>query len=472
MSLMLRLRHICVRALLAGFLLLALFLGGASLEGEVHKSYLFLVSALVLLAAFLLARAWWRGGAVTVLCFCLMIIGLCVFQLVGLPDDFWSSLPMRQMARQSQAVLGGPEPWHAISLAPEASLAAFLAFLVPAAGFVMVAAIKWQRGAVFLCRFIPLLGAADAVLGLLQVLIPDTDWLYFYAFTNRGSPVGVFANANHQASFLLMCLPFVAVLGSELRREWSGSDAETALAILVSVFGLLILAGIFAAGSAAGYLLLVPVVVLSVLLFSGASYGRRGRITLGIVLVASIIAFAALVVFTSPRLSGLGVTSFDDAPTSRIGISRVATGIVSEHWRFGTGLGTFEDVFGVYEDASSVSRTYVAHAHNDYLEWLIETGLAGGVLLGLVLVWFVFHFLRVWTFSRQAGLTLRRAAAIACLVPVLHSLVDYPLRTPAIASLAGMCAAIMVVPHRRREAIAPRMEGAAPAEEPVRSVTI
>jgi O-antigen ligase len=223
----------------------------------------------------------------------------------------------------------------------------------------------------------------------------------------------------------------------------------------------------------AGYLLLLPVVLLSVLLFSGASYGRRGRVTLGVVLVASIIiAFAALVVFTSPRLSGLGMTSFDDEPASRIGISRVGTEILSEHWRFGTGLGTFEDVFGVYEDASSVSKTYVAHAHNDYLEWLIETGLAGGVLLGLVLAWFVFHFLRVWTFSRQAGLTLRRAAAIACLVPVLHSLVDYPLRTPAIASVAGMCIAIMVMPHRRREAIAPRMEGKTHADEPVRSVSI
>ncbi|MGA1343752.1 MAG: hypothetical protein ACO33A_12065, partial [Hyphomonas sp.] len=70
--------------------------------------------------------------------------------------------------------------------------------------------------------------------------------------------------------------------------------------------------------------------------------------------------------------------------------------------------------------------------------------------------------------SQADGLTLRRAASVACLVPVLHSLVDYPLRMPAVAVLAAMCLALMVVPQKRAEPVA----GEGEAGEGLRTVTL
>lgn len=90
---------------------------------------------------------------------------------------------------------------------------------------------------------IPLLGAASALLGLAQVFTGDQSPLYLYDFTSRGLPAGFFSNFNHQASFLLMCLPFTAALAGRLRRDSEGKDRDTALAILVAAC-FLILVGI------------------------------------------------------------------------------------------------------------------------------------------------------------------------------------------------------------------------------------
>jgi O-antigen ligase len=315
---------------------------------------------------------------------------------------------------------------------------------------------------------IALLGAASALLGLAQVFTGDQSPLYLYDFTSRGLPAGFFSNVNHQASFLLMCLPFTAALAGRLRRDWEGQDTDTALAILVAACFLLIVVGILGAGSVAGYILLLPVTLLSLFLLRGGRRSGSGGV-LGYVMIPAIILFAGVIIFSSPVLEGLGVTSFDDSDLSRVGITRTSLEILPEHWRLGTGLGTFEQVYHLYEDPSSVNRTYVAHAHNDYIEWAIETGVPGMTLLALFLAWWAAQMVRVWTGRIEGSSGLRRAASIATLVIVLHSLVDYPLRTPAIATLGAVCLALMVVPRERPRK---KPEPAQDAEPSTRTVTL
>lgn len=465
-------RRYGARALTPVFLVGALLVGGASLEGEFAQALFFAVSGLVLAGLSVFAGAWWKGAVATALVFLACLAALLVFQL--LPLGIVSDLPGRPEARASLEALGLSAGPRTLSLAPEATIAGLLAFFAPLAGFALVAAIKWSRGAGLLKWAIPVLGAASALLGLGQVILGKAyPELYFYEFTARGFPVGVFSNPNHQASFLLMCLPFVGVLAAELRRDWEGSDEDVALALVSGVLGLLILTGILGAGSAAGYLLLAPVLILTlVLVFAGRGRSGGGGWTglAGLGVLPLIFAFAALVVFSSPRLSGLGYTSFEDGPASRVGINRVSAQMIEDHWLAGTGLGTYEDVFRLYENPETVSNTYIAHAHNDYFEWVIETGIMGSVLLGLFLAWWLYHFSRLWTGSKSDALRMRRAASTACLVPVLHSLVDYPLRTPGIAVLAAMCLALMIVPRAKSEAPLPESPEAEP--EALRTVTL
>lgn len=461
-------RRLLARLLVAGFLTGALLTGGASLEGEVQKAMLFVVAGLTLGGLILLSRDWLSAGAVTALSFALLFVLIVLLQLLPLPAGFTRALPDRDVALAGLQALGEGPASLPLSLSPEATLISLLAVLAPLCGFCLIAAVKWSRGAALLKWVIPLLGAASACLGLAQVIFSGNRDLYPYSFTNIGSPVGFFANANHQASFLLMCLPFVAVLAADLRRDWEGEDRDVALGAGIAAFGLLIITGILGAGSGAGYLMLAPVLLLSVSIALARRKKKTGRSIPVLLVVSALLAVAALVVFSSPRLSGLGYINFEDGPTTRAGMNRVGLEILEQHWVSGTGLGSYSEVYSLYEDPETVWNTYVAHAHNDYLEWLVELGLPGALLLAGFLIWWLMRFAKLWLGSKTDALHLRRAASVACLVPVLHSLVDYPLRTPALAVLAAMCLAMMVVPQKR----AGQAEPAAGEGEELRTVTL
>jgi tetratricopeptide (TPR) repeat protein len=83
-------------------------------------------------------------------------------------------------------------------------------------------------------------------------------------------------------------------------------------------------------------------------------------------------------------------------------------------------------------------RKTIDHAHNDYLEMLVELGIPGTLLLagGLASCWLAsLHRLRRVQDPRRRGL------AVGCLLGagavLLHATVDFPLRIPALAALVA-----------------------------------
>ena len=109
----------------------------------------------------------------------------------------------------------------------------------------------------------------------------------------------------------------------------------------------------------------------------------------------------------------------------------------------GSGLGSFEALFPSYEDPSQVTSTFMNHAHNDYLEFVLEFGAAGIALIAAFLVWFIWRSIAIWRSEGEDGSRLRKAASIAVLIVILHSLVDYPVRTGAISGFVGLCLGVM-----------------------------
>jgi Lipid A core - O-antigen ligase and related enzymes len=67
--------------------------------------------------------------------------------------------------------------------------------------------------------------------------------------------------------------------------------------------------------------------------------------------------------------------------------------IFVDHPWIGTGLGTLQEVFPPYE--SFYDGRVVNHTHNDYLEALAETGVAGGLCCALFLGMLLFHSVRL-----------------------------------------------------------------------------
>ena len=101
----------------------------------------------------------------------------------------------------------------------------------------------------------------------------------------------------------------------------------------------------------------------------------------------------------------------------RLTVWHDARSLVAARPLLGWGFGTFESAFPTVQSADIDMR--YDHAHNDWLEWIIEGGL-----LSLVAALALFGFALRW------GDTATRAALVAV---ALHAVWDFSLRIPAAA---------------------------------------
>src|SRR3546814_16690937 len=72
---------------------------------------------------------------------------------------------------------------------------------------------------------------------------------------------------------------------------------------------------------------------------------------------------------------------FDDLKDVRPEIWADTWYAIGQHWPVGAGMGTFRPVFDAAERLEFVRPSYANRAHNDYLEYLLEAGVAGALLV-------------------------------------------------------------------------------------------
>ena len=433
------------------FLALAVLLGGAS-HPDILAHHILQLLTLGLLAAAIFVPGM-RSISLfqfTPILLALLFAGWSLMQIVPLPVSLSPILPEREVINKGASLLGAQPSGFSISFTPEKTLLAMLGCLPPLAAFVFIIRMGWSRTIQRLQWGIPTIGCISVIIGLAQVFSGPESPLYFYSYTSNQLPVGVFSNVNHQATLCLISLVFVFALAGKTRKAFQGGDRDFAKAISVIVLGLANLIGVLAAGSVAGYAILVPVLILSFfLMLDGGDKRNNGSFAgLGLGGVFAVFAFSALTVGFSPMLDGLGVTSLEKTELSRLGIWDRSNEILSNHIGTGSGLGSFRNLYPLYEDAALVTAKYVNHAHNDYLQIAIETGIPGLILLISALLLWLIQTSRIWAMKPSSEARLKRAAAIGVMVVILHSMVDYPLRTPAIATLTAICLAIMMTPQR------------------------
>src|SRR5262249_19618616 len=94
---------------------------------------------------------------------------------------------------------------------------------------------------------------------------------------------------------------------------------------------------------------------------------------------------------------------------------------------------------------------YANHAHNDFLELWLNTGVVGLVLVGMFIVWLMLRAVEVWRSPPVNGAseldwTLARAATIIVALLIAHSFVDYPLRTGGIMAIMAFACALLIDP--------------------------
>jgi len=119
----------------------------------------------------------------------------------------------------------------------------------------------------------------------------------------------------------------------------------------------------------------------------------------------------------------------------------------------GWGLGTFPVVYPQFR--TFYTNFYVNEAHNDYLQFLAETGALGFAAL----LWFIWRLYRnalrriqEWTTDLNGSIAL--AGLLGCTGILVHSFVDFNLQIPANAAwfyvLAVIAASRYAVESRQR----------------------
>lgn len=420
------------------FLGLCLVLGGASVRGLPQNSLLQLIALAILLAAVFLGRplaiepryqrgAIWLGG---------VLAALLVLQFVPLPPFLWTMLPGRGAIADTQRLAGVVPGWMPLSVSPSASLAGALKFLPPAAILVSLLTQADARAMLGSVRVVLIVALASMLLGVLQIgqAYPQ---LYFYAITNSHAAVGFFSNTNHLATLMLVSLALVggAWAVSKPLEGRRGSDLVRHLPYALSAAFFVL--SVVIVHSIAGIGLLAFVLPGIALLVGGIRLPLRASwlTALGALLLTLTAAGLAYWAF-------IGVAGDIPGPYDRATLFRGTMAMAKTYFPVGSGLGTFSETYLLIELPDQVSRVFANHAHNDLAELLSTMGLPGAVLILSFLFGWMWRVVEIWSRESEAD-GYARAASIATGVTMLHSLVDYPLRTGAGAGVFMLGLAMM-----------------------------
>lgn len=433
-------------AVLLSWVVLILLLGGASAAGFTANTVLQLVGAALI--------GWTVAGPGCpnpsgLKAFWVALAVLAAIQFLPLPPSLWGLLPGREAVMEGFSLLGFPPSWATMSLAPWQSVGS-LTWWIPALATVLL--LRGEEAPAFRRSAIAIItvGLLSIVLGGMQVL---GGLAYVYEITNFGFGVGFFANSNHQGNFLLVCLILLGAVLADTIANAKRPDSKLASRVLSGAVGLTLVVGILLSGSLACYLFLPPVLVAVFLIQRPALTFSRLQVSLA---VAAAVAAVVVVVFYGSNNDLVREGAIEGL--SRQDFLFHGLTMIRDFAPFGSGLGTFVQLYPSYESADIVGTTFVNHAHNDLLELLIETGVFGLVAVALFLLWYARRALSVWKTERSSPFLLAGTVIVA--LQLAHSLGDYPLRTAALSSMMALGCVLMIAPgvaaRREREKTARR----------------
>lgn len=425
--------------LLAAFLLILWFVGGAS-RADVMGQVVTRSFAWLFVIAFILfgPRPQFRS-VMPVALLLLGSIALVALQLIPMPPAMWLGLPGRDLLAGAAEVSGQPQPWRPLSISPGATVNALCSLIVPALTLCLVMGLSAEEHRRLALLLLGLVLAAT-VLGLMQF----SGSSYDNPFINdmRGAVSASFANRNHFALFVAIgCLLIpawaFAETGKPSPREGGQAFWKVPAALaLVLLFGLIVLA----TGSRTGIAVEAVGIVIGLFIAwrpIGTELRRLSR-PVAIGLVAAVIGLAVLIIFLSVSLERAvsieRLFALDVGQDLRGRALPTVLEMIRLYSPFGSGFGAFDPVYRIHESDELLSTAYFNHAHNDWLEIVLDGGIAGAALLTAAVIWWLWKSVGAW---RNCGskMLLARIGSATLLLIFLVSIADYPARTPMIMAL-------------------------------------
>jgi O-antigen ligase len=293
-----------------------------------------------------------------------------------------------------------------------------------------------------LCILAMVNGVFLSLFGLVQFFTSPSNFLY-WQFQTPGQGFGPFMYRSHFAFYLNLCigLSFGYLLWakgiSDPSPRWVLHN-PLALWIIVAL-GLMLGSAAFCL-SRGGFLALGGAAILFLFIWS---YHSRQITHLGNLIWILAIGGALIIWFGLPVVEQRLETIWaGDALGSRIPLWIKLFPVVKDFFFCGTGYGTILYVEPIQRQNANLGNLVVDHAHNDYLESLVE----GGILrlgIGLLAIGLVYR--QSFRGIRNPGNTLIQGLLLGSLfaftTTVIHSIGDFGLHMPAIAILVTVICA-------------------------------
>ena len=287
-------------------------------------------------------------------------------------------------------------------------------------------------------------GFLVALFGILQHLTFNGKLYWVRELREAGYPFGPFVNRNHFAGLMELIAP----LGMALLLYRGARRDQLPLLGLLTVFPV---AALFLSASRGGVVsFLFQLLLLGILSWTRPAGKRAVAFGLIVLLFASAFVFWVGVVPTWERFQR--IEAGEVIQNRRMVILKDSWRIVSDNLWLGTGLGTFETAYRRYE--SLYDGKVVNHAHNDYVELMVETGLLGTLCAAAFLFLLYRRALLRWGRDDSPfAMGARLGALVSCSWLLFHGLVDFNLRIPSNALLFLLLAWLAVCPPRQAAVI-------------------
>ena len=402
----------------------------------------------------------WSAGLLVPL---IAVLGVGVVQLAPIGHLVALASPVgAEIQRQAGIGVGS----QTLSLARQETLLALAQY----AGYVLLflAVLDGLHGRADVRRLaaaIVALGFAHAVGGIL--------WHYqssgraYWAPTAGGSSFGPYINRNHFACLMGMAVPFGVgfLLSLGHRREDPRGDAgnpgglggsggpgaallfdppsrksEKGSKVLLFGFVVAVMAGALGLSLSRGGIVSTLAALSVFAVVVGARRSTRGHVWKVAAAVAAALAFTVWLV-AQPLLDRLSTIADGRDVAARTGIWEDTIRMAADYPIFGTGFGTFAEVYPGYQTAH-VDGT-VLFAHNDWVQLLAEGGLAGTLAVLAVIVGYAAAAAKRLARRRdREAIFLGLGALGGVLAFLLHSFTEFNAHIPANALWFTVLAAL------------------------------
>ncbi|MEO5565594.1 MAG: O-antigen ligase family protein [Luteimonas sp.] len=371
-----------------------------------------------------------------------LIAVIPVLQLLPLPTLLWRSNAAR-LALEHDLSLAGVGLASTWSLVPAATERAALALLPALSVFFAALAIAPHERTRMMWLFLGM-AVFSLLLGLVQLGQPQDSLLNPFP---QWAPAfgGVFANPNHQATALACAaICALALLLAGNRSEADRDSRQLAGRWLLGACFAMCTLALPLTGSRAGVLFgilglaMVPVAMGT---FRPARLRASASARWGLALMLCGAVFGVWVSLQWLRVDAVAGLRWPLAKAT------VALGNAYAPW--GAGVGAFVPLFAQEGPTWLLQYEYINHAHNEYAQWWLEAGIPAMLALAGVLAVLGLVLRKILHYgSHGRSRAIAAGSWLGIIVLLAHSIVDYPMRTAALMTVAALLAANAISPSR------------------------